>query len=102
MSQATMTAVEAKTFEHGRSGTAELFLSTALQCECVPYEDTFTYRRWRSQGFQVRKGEKGIKLTTYRPIETDYKNEDGTAVMTTIPKTYHVFCRCQVDEIKKS
>lgn len=92
----TFTAKTARQFEHGESMTHAMILTMAAQargCTCEPYRDWFTYRRWQAQGYQVQKGEHGVKLTTYRPI-TETKH--GKEVRKTIPRTTSVFCRCQV------
>lgn len=66
------------------------------KCDCKPYEDVFTYARWQAQGYQVRKGEHGIKIGTFAPITDKVTKE----VIGKRPWTSAVFCRCQVDPIK--
>jgi len=98
-----MTAQEATRFDR-KSLASELILLDAARerdCSCQPYVDWFTYKRWRAQGFQVQKGEHGIKLTTYIPKfktdpDTGEKVPDGTR-----PWYTTVFCRCQVKPIEK-
>ena len=92
-----MTAKQARTFEHGYSQVhAAILANAALEkgCQCVPYVDWFTYKRWLAQGFQVQKGEHGIRLVRFITAEKDGKKR-------TFPKRYSVFCRCQVKEIEK-
>jgi hypothetical protein len=36
--------------------------------QIAPRENVFTYNAWRALGRQVRKGEKGVRVTTFRPI----------------------------------
>ena len=75
-----MTATEAMTFEQGHSMTSGMILDAAAQshgCVCKPYQDWFTYKRWRAQGFQVQKGQHGVKLTTYIPIRDDNDKPTG-------------------------
>tara|TARA_X000001382_G_scaffold125991_1_gene112107 strand:- start:133 stop:444 length:312 start_codon:yes stop_codon:yes gene_type:complete len=56
--------------------------------EAHPREDTFTYNVWRNKfARQVRKGEKGVQITTYR------KNKDGK----TVPIPAYVFHISQTD-----
>lgn len=66
------------------------------ECACEAYVDWFTYDRWQAQGFQVQKGEKATKISTYRPIEK--KNKEGKKEKFSIPSKSNVFCRCQVEE----
>jgi len=39
-----------------------LTVANLLPCGCVPYQDVFTYNRWKAQGFIVKRGEHGIKI----------------------------------------
>jgi hypothetical protein len=65
-------------------------------CGCEPYRDVFTYNRWRAQGFQVRKGEKSLRLPVI--ITVTVKNEaENTEESRRIGRNVPVFCRCQVD-----
>jgi len=96
----TMTRDEAVTFER-HSMTNALLLADAAQargCDCKPYRDWFTYRRWLAQGYQVRKGEHGVRLGVI--IATEREDEDGNKVTRTRPWGTTVFCRCQVDEVR--
>lgn len=90
-----MTPEQARSFEHGRSTTNAMILSLTLSCNCVPYEDIFTYRRWQALGYQVQKGEKGHSITTYRTAKKG-KDENGDPIIHRFPRTSYVFCRCQV------
>lgn len=94
-----MTEEQAKTFEQGRSLMHEVILAEAAHergCSCEAYEDWFTYRRWQAIGMQVQKGERGVKLTTYKTIK---KEEDGKDKSFSVPTSTTVFCRCQVKPI---
>ena len=101
MTQA-MTATQAQTFTR-KSLSSEMTLADAARergCSCRPYVDWFTYRRWKAQGFQVQKGEHGVKLTTYIPVfktdpVTGEKVPNGTR-----PRRTTVFCRCQTKPIE--
>ena len=98
-----MTIAEATVFSH-KSLASELILEAASRergCSCKAYTSYFTFRRWKAQGFQVQKGEHGIKLTTYIPVhKTDPKT--GEKVPNGVrPKTTSVFCSCQVKPIVK-
>lgn len=113
-----MTAMEAVTFEHESPMNMMMFyewqearnqsifstldesdIATSMEsidanlCECEPYQDVFTYNRWKAQGYQVRRGEHGCRVTTWVPKDKD--NPDKGV----FPRTATVFCRCQVDKI---
>jgi antirestriction protein ArdC len=73
---------------------AELGCPTA---ECRAYVEILTFKRWLAKGFVVRKGEHGIKITTWIPIvETD--DQGNRVVKGKRPKTVTVFCRHQVEQ----
>lgn len=88
-----MTADQAQRFEY-YSATNAGIVKACLPCGCKPYEDVFTYARWQALGYQVKKGEHGIKIGTYAPITQ--KDEDGEKIVGKRPWTSTVFCRCQV------
>jgi hypothetical protein len=72
-----------------------------LACDegtCRAYEDIFTFARWRAQGFCVRKGEKGTRISTFIPIKRIDKEGDEKVVAKR-RKTAVVFCRHQVELI---
>jgi antirestriction protein ArdC len=93
-----MTAEVATTFSTFSSAHA-LILAHAAQergCECQAYRDWFTYKRWRAQGYQVQRGEHGVKLTVY--VEREAETDDGKTRTYSAPWRSTVFCRCQVKE----
>lgn len=94
-----LTAEQATSFDR-HSETSFEILSQAAElrgCECVAYQDWFTYRRWQALGLQVQKGQKGSQLTVYNTTEeTDPKT--GLVTTKTRPWKAYVFCRCQVQE----
>jgi antirestriction protein ArdC len=103
----TMTAADAKKFEHYSEDNAQA-LEDALTCNCEPYIDIFTLRRWNAQGYKVKKGEKSQVIKTYRTIQKkDPKtkqvmtDENGKPVTFKVPKKSYVFCRCQVEPFEK-
>lgn len=64
---------------------------------CEAYKDIFTFRRWKAQGYFVRKGEKGTKITTWIPkIENDEQGNEK--IVGKRPKVAVVFCRHQVEK----
>ena len=91
-----MNETEARTFQNRSSENTVILTMIAEErgCQCVPYEDFFTYKRWQAQGFQVQKGQKGTSLTVYKPR---FKEEDGKQIQKGMSRwTAYVFCRCQV------
>ena len=46
------------------------------ELEIIPRENVFTYHAWRAKGRQVRKGEHGVKITTYIPVP-EKRNDAG-------------------------
>ena len=93
-----MSTQDATRFENGKSETHEILLTLAAEqrgCSCQPYQDWFTYKRWKAQALQVKKGEKGYQLTTFASTEVaDPKT--GEIKKKSRPWRTYVFCRCQV------
>ena len=46
------------------------------ESEIKPRQNVFTYQAWRAQGRQVCKGQHGVKISTFIPI--DVKDKDKT------------------------
>ena len=66
-----------------------------------PRENVFTYHAWRALGRQVRRGEKGVKVTTWAPI-TEKNEETGERKVTgKRPWSAVVFHVSQTDPIAK-
>jgi hypothetical protein len=90
-----MTASDAKTF--GRQSIQNMaVVLDARKCDCEPYRDFFTYGRWRAQGYQVRKGQHGIKLAVVINVPVE---DDGKQTTRSLRRTSSVFCRHQVDPV---
>ena len=96
-----MTKDNAKQFDRFSAFNYAVIKSN-LTCDCEPYEDVFTFKRWNLQGYKIQKGAKSIKINTYIPF--NIKDEKTGKIIKTItkPKTSCVFCRCQVEEYNKS
>ena len=95
----TMSAEDAKRF--GRVSYANAaWVMHNLHCDCNPYEDVFTYNRWKAQGYQVRRGEHGIKLAIVHEVSREER--DGTTTTRKIFASATVFCKCQVDKVGAS
>ena len=60
-----------------------------------PRVDVFTYNAWRSLHHHVRKGEHGVRITTYTHTET--LNPDGTTEEQSFPVSAVVFHVSQTD-----
>lgn len=98
-----MTAEQAVSFEHGESTTSAMILMMAAQergCGCLPYQDWYTYRRWQAQGYQVQKGEHGVRLTVFKTVE-EVDRKTGKKKTKSVPKGTTVFCKCQVKPIEQ-
>lgn len=92
-----MNPTEAQTFEGYSVQNATILASAAAArgCDCEPYRDWFTFKRWLAQGLAVQKGEKGTCLQTFRRIEEKDK-KTGEVRTYSKPWRSYVFCRCQV------
>lgn len=67
-----------------------------------PRENVFTYNAWQALGRQVRKGEKGIAVVSYVPIDRERENpETGEREVKTYrsPRKAYVFHVSQTDPI---
>lgn len=94
MSQpAAMTPEMARSFERYSPANATT-VTNSLPCGCKPYVDVFTYRRWKAQGFQVKKGEKAVHIPVIRTVYKE--NGQGETETRKIRRKSYVFCRCQV------
>ncbi len=100
-----MTPQQAVQFEQTSETSARILETIASErgCNCKPYIDWFTFDRWIAQGKCVKKGEHGIKLTSYqkRTVE-DKQKADGSKKEITAPTRVYVFCRCQVKDLNAS
>lgn len=104
MSQAKMTPLQATHFEYGKSEAHAAILAEVAEergCTCEAYKDWFTYKRWQALGYQVQKGQKSTKLTSFPKFPvTDEKT--GKEKMVSKRRTSCLFCRCQVKAIEKA
>ncbi|USK72654.1 ArdC-like ssDNA-binding domain-containing protein [Peribacillus asahii] len=94
MAVGKITADNATMFERFSETNYEI-LKTELECECEPYQDIFTFNRWKAQGFFVKKGEKAYRIPTI--IVSEKENKKGEMEKKSFKKTSCVFCRCQVE-----
>lgn len=49
------------------------------ESEIKPRENVFTYNAWKALGRQVRRGEHGVRVGTYVPMERTQERPDGTS-----------------------
>jgi hypothetical protein len=61
--------------------------------EYDPYTNCYTFKRWKQEGYQVKKGQKGIRSFTVIEKTDKHGNKE------TYSKTCYLFAKCQVDEI---
>jgi hypothetical protein len=92
-----MTADEARDFGHFSVHNAVQAQMACPEGTCEAYSDIFTFRRWRAQGFVVRKGEKGTTVTTWIPQTPKTDNEEQNTKRR--PKRAVLFCRHQVERL---
>src|SRR5437899_3506340 len=74
------------------------------ESDILPRENVFTYHAWRALGRQVRRGEHGVKVTTWIPTERKERDETtGEEKVRTgrICHTAVVFHVSQTDPIAK-
>jgi hypothetical protein len=93
-----MSAASALSFEHFSVHNAVAAEAACSTFECRAYTDIFTVRRWRAQGYRVRKGEQGAAITTW--IVSPPGDDDGDAKLVRRPKRVFVFCRHQVERLR--
>jgi hypothetical protein len=70
--------------------------------EIRPRENVFTYHAWRALGRQVRRGEHGVKVTTFVPMqrrERDPSTGEEKTTETRRPATAVVFHITQTDPV---
>ena len=58
--------------------------------EIKPRENVFTYKAWLHQQRQVRKGEHGVKVTTFIQGEKDVKGKTQYFKFPRTPTVFHV------------
>ena len=95
----TMTASEAVSFERFSLANA-ITVTAALSCGCKPYEDVFTFNRWKAQGFFVKRGEHALKLPIVKHAVKETLDDSGETKTSSfrILGTSAVFCRHQVEQ----
>ena len=72
------------------------------EADISPRENVFTYHAWRALGRQVRKGEHGVKVTTFVPMkrkERDKATGEEKTIESRRPTSATVFHVSQTDPI---
>jgi hypothetical protein len=92
-----MSAQQATLFDRFSVGNASI-AESALDCGCKAYEAIFTYNRWKAQGYQVKRGQKAVRLPMVKDVEREAEN--GESKTKRIFTTSSVFCRHQVEPIQ--
>jgi len=90
-----MSVSEALDFHHFSVHNALQAQLACPEASCEAYRHIFTRRRWRAQGYRVRKGEQGTVITTW--IATPPGDDDANEKPVRRPKRVFVFCRHQVE-----
>ena len=72
------------------------------ESQIKPRENVLTYNAWQALGRQVRKGEKGVKVGTYRDYTKTVTDDNGEqqTISGKSPRPATVFHISQTDPIK--
>lgn len=70
------------------------------ECECEPYEDIFTFGRWRALGQAVKKGEKALRIVSFAKGKSRTDQEGNEVEGRLFPTSLCLFCRCQTQPIE--
>ena len=62
-----------------------------------PRENVLTYKAWRAAGRQVRRGQKGVRITTYAPVTEPDPQTGADRVVGRRPVSAVVFHVSQTD-----
>jgi len=67
-----------------------------------PRVNVFTFNAWKALGRQVRKGEHGVKVCTYVPMDKTVRGADGSEKVESFrrPRMTTVFHVTQTDEVQ--
>lgn len=67
-----------------------------------PRENIFTYQAWKALGRFVRKGEHGVRVCTYVPMDIKDKDQDGKEIKVhrSAPRMTTVFHVSQTDKLE--
>lgn len=113
LTQARRTEQDRESLSRARSGQSwsnypaivQGFLAKGIPADDIkPRQNVLTYRAWRALGRQVKRGEHGICVVTYIPIEEKRDAETGEIVRRggSRPKSATVFHVSQTKAIGES
>jgi len=68
------------------------------ESDILPRVNVFTYAAWQAKGRQVRKGEKGVRVVTFKPCKK--RRDDGSEETYRTPSASTVFHITQTDPIQ--
>ena len=101
-----MDDIQAIISNHGMNISATGFMFVSIQMkqnglDGLPYLDAKTYKGWKQNGYQVRRGEKSVLsgitwVSVDKQAEVDLDDKENTGFV--FPKKYHLFHRSQVDD----
>ena len=89
-----MSAEAAREFDHFSVHNAVQAQQACPEGTCEAYSDIFTYRRWRAQGYQVQRGERGTPVITW--LAATSSDENGDSITVRHATRTVLFCRHQV------
>jgi hypothetical protein len=92
-----MSAEQARQFDAISVANYAAAKAAFAACGCESYADVFTFKRWKAQGYYVRRGEHGVRLPIVKTRAIDDK-ETGEEKTIRIMGSSHVFCRHQVEQ----
>lgn len=105
-----MTTLQAEALSRAVSGQSETnygpivlgFMARGIpEAEIQPRVNVFTFHAWQALGRTVRKGEKSVKVTTFRPVGDKVDPATGRVVRKggRMPWTAYVFHVSQTEPI---
>lgn len=68
--------------------------------DILPKENVYTFQAWLAKGRCVKKGQHGVKITTFIPLNRDEKG-DSKGKMKMYPKSTTVFHVSQTEKVEK-
>lgn len=73
---------------HNQAAIIQGFIKKGIPAaEIVPTQNTFTYAIWLALGYQVQKGEKGVKIVSIRENEKTGEKYPASATVFHISQT---------------
>lgn len=99
--QEALNRIESNPSEYNFATVIEGFMEMGIEEEDIlPKENVFTFNAWLAKGRCVKKGQHGVKITTFIPVKNAEPDKDGR--VKTYPKTSTVFHISQTEEVKNA